>query len=146
VAARTGPVRCSRAPGREGQVVGDAFAAQGDGHLGDRAALGGSLLGRGHRHVGGAEVDLPGAERGDARAAAPGGVADAHARYCCWYRGKAAAKNGASNVDPAPDRVGLWPPGLVAATADTGVLVVVVLVQALTASRMIAAAGAQMAG
>jgi hypothetical protein len=43
---------------------------------------------------------------------------------CCWYFEKAAAKNGASNVDPAPDRVGLWPAGPMLATADAGVLVV----------------------
>ena len=67
---------------------------------------------------------------------------------CCWYLAKAAEKNGASNVDPAPVRVGFWPPGpvLAAATADAEVLVVVVLVQAPTARRMIAAAAAQMAG
>jgi hypothetical protein len=63
----------------EGQVVDHAFAAQGDGHLRDRPALGGGLLAGGHRHVGGAEIDLSGAERGDARAAAHSGVADTHA-------------------------------------------------------------------
>ena len=65
--------------GRQAQVVGDAVAAQVDGHLGDGSALGGGLLGRGHRHVGGAEVDLLRADRGDARAAAHHGVADGHA-------------------------------------------------------------------
>ena len=30
---------------------------------------------------------------------------------CCWYLAKATEKNGASNVDPAPVRVGAWPPG-----------------------------------
>jgi len=65
---------------------------------------------------------------------------------CCWYLAKAAEKNGASNVDPAPVRAGLWPPGpvLAAATADAEVPVVVVLVQAPAARRMIAAAAAQL--
>ena len=67
---------------------------------------------------------------------------------CCWYLAKATEKNGASNVEPDPVRVGLWPPGpvLAAATADAAVLVLVVLVQAPTARTMIAAAAAQMAG
>src|SRR5271166_1615940 len=69
---------------------------------------------------------------------------------CCWYRAKAWAKNGATNVDPAPVRVGGWPPGPALATASAdaevpGGLVLVVLVHAATATRMIAAA-AQMAG
>ena len=72
---------------------------------------------------------------------------------CCWYFAKATAKNGASNVDPDPVRVGGRPPGpvLVMATADAEAPVVpgvlgVVLEQALTASTMIAAAVAQIAG
>jgi hypothetical protein len=62
---------------------------------------------------------------------------------CCWYLVKATEKNGASNVEPAPVRVGAWPPGpaLAAATADVGVFVLVVLVQAL-AARMISTAAA----
>jgi hypothetical protein len=32
-------------------------------------------------------------------------------RCCCWYLAKATEKNGASNVDSAPVRVGGWPPG-----------------------------------
>ena len=69
---------------------------------------------------------------------------------CCWYWAKAAEKNGASNVDPDPVRVGGCPPGpmLAAAAADAGapaVLVPVVLVQAARVRRMIAAA-AVMAG
>jgi len=64
---------------------------------------------------------------------------------CCWYFEKAAANNGASNVDPAPDRVGLWPAGPMLATADAGVLVVAALEQAPRARTMIAAAAAQMA-
>jgi hypothetical protein len=63
---------------------------------------------------------------------------------------KAAAKNGASNVDPAPARVGFWPPGpvLTAATAEEVPVLVVVLVllQAAMARTVIAAAAAQMAG
>ena len=87
--------------GREVQVVGDAFAAQVDGHLGDGAAFGGGQFAGVHGHVGGAEVDLPGADRGDPRAAAHDGVVDGHAGCCCWYLAKATAKNGASNVEPA---------------------------------------------
>jgi hypothetical protein len=68
---------------------------------------------------------------------------------CCWYLAKATAKNGASNVDPAPVMVGLWPgaPVLAATAADAGVRVelVLVLVQAARVSRMIAAAD-QMTG
>jgi hypothetical protein len=67
---------------------------------------------------------------------------------CCWYLAKATAKNGASNVEPDPVRVGLSPPGpaLAAATADAAVLVLVELVQAPTARRMIATAAAAMTG
>jgi hypothetical protein len=64
---------------REVQVVGHVFATQGDGHLRDAASPGGGLLGGGHGHVGGAEIDLPSAERGDARTAAHDGIADGHA-------------------------------------------------------------------
>ena len=65
---------------------------------------------------------------------------------CCWYRAKATEKNGASNVDPAPVRVGACPPGLAAATTDAAVsgLLVAALVQA-AASSAIAAAAAQVA-
>jgi hypothetical protein len=64
--------------GWEGQVVDHAFAAQGDGHLRDRAGFGAALLAGGHRHVGGTEIDQYGAEGGDARAAAQREVADGH--------------------------------------------------------------------
>jgi hypothetical protein len=66
---------------------------------------------------------------------------------CCWYLAKATEKNGASNVDPAPVMVGLWPGGpvLAATAADAGVPVELVLVQAARVSRMIAAAD-QMTG
>jgi hypothetical protein len=37
---------------------------------------------------------------------------------CCWYLAKAALKNGATNVEPAPASVGLWPPGLKLGTVD----------------------------
>jgi hypothetical protein len=63
----------------EGQVVDHPFTAQVDRHLRDGSALRGGLLAGGHRHVGSAEVDLPGVERGDARAAAHSGIADGHA-------------------------------------------------------------------
>src|SRR6185437_12643067 len=65
---------------------------------------------------------------------------------CCWYLAKATEKNGASNVDPAPVRVGAWPPGLAATTeaAVPGLLVLAVLVQA-AASSAITAAAAQVA-
>ncbi len=68
-------------PGARGkaEVVGNPLAAHGDGHLRDGSALGSGLLAGGHRHVGGAEVDPAGADRGDARAAAHRGVADTHA-------------------------------------------------------------------
>src|SRR6185436_6340467 len=64
---------------------------------------------------------------------------------CCWYRAKATVKNGASNVDPAPVRVGAWPPGLAAATTDAAVPGLVVLVQAAVSSA-IATAAPQVAG
>jgi hypothetical protein len=69
---------------------------------------------------------------------------------CWWYRVKAALKNGASNVDPAPVRMGSWPPGPALTAAATwpevpGALVAAVLVQAPAANRTIAAA-AQLAG
>lgn len=67
----------------------------------------------------------------------------------CSYLAKATAKNGASNVEPAPVRVGLWPPGpsLTAATADVvGLGVVVALLHAATARRLIAAAAVAIAG
>src|SRR5689334_22813261 len=66
---------------------------------------------------------------------------------CCWYLAKATEKNGASNVDPAPVRVGAWPPALAAATTEaavSGLLVLAVLVQA-AASSAITAAAAQVA-
>jgi hypothetical protein len=63
---------------RQGQVVDNALAAQRDGYLGDGTAGGGGLLLSGHRHVGGAEIDMSGAERGDARATAHRGVADGY--------------------------------------------------------------------
>ena len=62
---------------------------------------------------------------------------------------KAALKNGASNVEPAPARVGLWPPGPMLGTIVAEVLVLVVvlvLLQAATARTMIATTAAQMAG
>src|SRR6516165_4329666 len=62
---------------------------------------------------------------------------------CCWYFEKAAAKNGASNVDPAPDRVGLCPLGPMLATADAEPPVALgglVLLQAATTRTMMAAA------
>src|SRR2546423_8622595 len=40
---------------------------------------------------------------------------------CCWYLAKATVKDGASNVEPAPVRVGAWPPALAAATTDAAV-------------------------
>src|SRR5436305_586207 len=61
---------------------------------------------------------------------------------------KATAKNGASNVDPAPVRVGARPPGLAAATTDaavSGPAALDVLVQAAVSSA-IAADTAHMAG
>src|SRR5262245_53533312 len=72
-------------------------------------------------------------------------------RCCCWYLAKATEKNGASNVEPAPARVGLWLPGLLLAAAATDAEVpgdagLAVLVHAVAASRMIAATGAQEAG
>ena len=67
---------------------------------------------------------------------------------CCWYLAKATEKNGASNVDPAPVRVGFWPPGMVlaAATADAEEPLLAVLEQALAARTATAAAAAQTAG
>src|SRR6516225_4385073 len=71
---------------------------------------------------------------------------------CCWYLANAALKNGASKVEPDPDRVGLVPPGPMLATADAeapvapAVLVLVVLVQAATAREVTAAAVTQRAG
>src|SRR5438034_290081 len=69
---------------------------------------------------------------------------------CCWYREKATLKNGASNVDPAPVRVGLWlfGPPLTAATADAGgpALVMPDVLHAPTARMMIAATVAQSPG
>src|SRR5271166_5189721 len=73
---------------REAEVAGRPFAAQGDGHLPHRASAGGCLLAGGHGDVGGAEVDLPGAERGDARAAAYRGVADGHTRVLLLVPGE----------------------------------------------------------
>jgi hypothetical protein len=62
---------------------------------------------------------------------------------------KAAAKNGSSNVDPAPVRMSAWPPGPPAvASGDAGIVsvaVVVVLVHAARASTM-TATPAQVAG
>ena len=62
------------------------------------------------------------------------------------YLAKAAAKNGASNVDPDPVRVGFCPPGPVLSAASTDdVLVVVALEQAPTARTTSAAEAAQKA-
>jgi hypothetical protein len=67
---------------------------------------------------------------------------------CCWYRAKATAKNGATNVERAPVRVPVWPPEpvLAVASGDAEVAVLAVLVHAPTARRMIAVAVARMAG
>src|SRR5438093_4027476 len=67
---------------------------------------------------------------------------------CWWYLAKATAKNGATNVDPAPVRVALWPPEPKLATvgADPALVVAAVVVEhAPRASRMTAAAAAQAA-
>ena len=57
---------------------------------------------------------------------------------CCWLLAKATEKNGASNVDPAPVRVGEWSPGpTVAATTAEVVLLVAVLLQAAAARRAV---------
>jgi hypothetical protein len=58
---------------------------------------------------------------------------------CCWYRAKATEKNGASNVDPAPVRVGGWPE-LAAVTTDAAVPGLLVLVQAAVSNAIAAAA------
>src|SRR5690348_10784943 len=56
---------------------------------------------------------------------------------------KATEKHGASNVEPAPVRVGASPPGLAAATTDAVVSRLLVLVQAAVSS---ASAAGQVAG
>src|SRR6185312_7572567 len=65
-----------------------------------------------------------------------------------WYRAKARLKNGASNVDPAPVSVSVWPPvaGLAVATSVAEVFgVVAVVVHPARARTMIAAAMDQIA-
>ena len=103
---------------------------------------GGGLLGGGHGHVGGAEVDLPGAERGDARAAAHRGVADGHGGVLLVVVGEGRGEERRVERRPGPGQGGRaagaegWPP------AQPRWWLVVLAVQAARASRMIAAAAA----
>ena len=126
---------------REVQVIGHAFASQGDRHLRDAASPGCGLLGGGHGHIGGAEVGLPGGEGGGtASATAHDGITDAYPRMQLVVFAKAAAKKGATNVEPAPVRVGLWPPEptLTGLGAELPVVVAAVEPHAATARMMIA--------
>jgi hypothetical protein len=126
-----------------------AFAAEGVGHLRDGSAYGGGgLLAGGHRHVGGAEIDLPGAERGDARAAAHGGVSNGHARVLLLVPGEGHGEERRIERRAGPGEGGSMTGGAVAGygPADAAVLMLDELVQAPTARRMNAAVATVMTG
>ena len=100
------------------------------------------MLGGGHGHVGGAEVDLPGAERGDARAAAHGRVADGHRRILLTVFREGEVEERRANVDPDPVRVTVGPTAATEAWADGGLFVLVVLVVLVHAPRAMRASAA----
>jgi conjugative relaxase-like TrwC/TraI family protein len=101
---------------REGQVVGDAFAAQVDRDLGDRSAFGGGQFTGIHGHVGGAEVDLLRADRGDARAAADHGIGDGHAWVQLLVSGEGCGEERRVERRPGPGQGWLWAAGADAAS------------------------------
>jgi hypothetical protein len=100
------------------------------------------LLGGGHGYVGGAEVDLPGAERGAARAAAHGGIADRHSRVLQLVCGEGHGEERRVERRPGSGKGRRVAAGATLAAATAEVLVVAVLLQAATARREVAAAAA----
>ena len=114
---------------REVQVVGHAFGAQGVGYLGDRAAFGGCQFAGVHGHVGGAEVGLLGADRGDARAAAHGGIGHGDRRVQLVVPGEGQGEERGDVRRAGPVRVPGPPLGPMPAVV-LAVLVVVLLLHA----------------